>query len=100
MSDNEDFYDDWRATENEDYYSPAEQHMEARLEELERETESKLFEVDNYGEADNRGEFKTKFTLIGFTEEQEKGFHEQLERETNALMAQREEEQWRQEGQQ
>ena len=47
MSDNEDFYDDWRATENEDYYSPAEQHMEARLEELERETESKLFEVDN-----------------------------------------------------
>ena len=56
MSDTEEFYDDWRATENEDYYSEAEQHMEARL--------------------------------------------EQLERETDALMAQREEELWRQEGQQ
>ena len=62
--------------------------------------ESKLFEIDHYGEADGRGEYKSKITLIGFTEEQEKGFHEQLERETDALMAQREEEQWRQEGQQ
>jgi hypothetical protein len=62
--------------------------------------ENKLFEIEHYGEADERGEFKTKFTLIGFTEEQEKGFHEQLERETNALMGQREEEQWKREGQQ
>ena len=41
---------------------------------------------------------KPKVKLLGFTPDQEKGFYEQLERETDALMAQREEQLYREEG--
>ena len=38
MSMGDDFYDDWRATENtHDYYCPIEAQLEAQLEEIERE---------------------------------------------------------------
>tara|TARA_R100001443_G_scaffold45152_1_gene58144 strand:- start:8 stop:136 length:129 start_codon:yes stop_codon:yes gene_type:complete len=41
-----------------------------------------------------------KIKLLGFTPEQEEAFNEQLERETDALMAKREEEQYKKEGRQ